>query len=65
MNFNSRISKPKKSGINDPVLNQLAKLYKEKFPEKKPPNIQIVKDMIKRHKEGESLENIINSLILK
>ena len=57
--------KPKKSGINDPVLNQLAKLYKEKFPEKKPPNIQIVKDMIKRHKEGESLENIINSLVSK
>ena len=58
-------TKPKKSGINDPVLNQLAKLYKEKFPEKKPPNIQIVKDMIKRHKEGESLENIINSLVSK
>ena len=58
-------AKQKKSGINDPILNQLAKLYKEKFPEKKPPNIQIVKDMIKRHKEGESLENIINSLVSK
>jgi len=57
--------KPKKSGINDPILNKLAKLFKEKFPEKKPPNIQIVKDMIKRHKEGESLENIINSLVSK
>lgn len=55
----------KKSGLNDPVLNQLAKLYKEKFPEKKLPNIQIVKDMIKRHKEGESLENIINNHISK
>ena len=53
--------KPKKSEINDPILNKLAKLFKEKFPEKKPPNIQIVKDMIKRHKEGESLEDIINS----
>jgi hypothetical protein len=58
-------AKPKKSGINDPILNKLAKLYKEKFPEKKPPNIQIVKDMIKRHKEGESLENIINSHVPK
>ena len=28
-------------------------------------NIQIVKDMIKRHKEGESLENIINNHIPK
>ena len=55
----------KKSGLNDPVLNQLAKLYKEKFPEKKLPNIQIVKDMIKRHKEGESLEYIINNYISK
>ena len=54
-------AKPKKTGINDPILNKLAKLFKEKFPEKKPPSIQIVKEMIKRHKEGESLENIINS----
>ena len=58
-------AKPKKTGINDPILNKLAKLFKEKFPEKKPPNIQIVKDMIKRHKEGESLEDIINSHIPK
>ena len=57
--------KPKKTGINDPILNKLAKLFKEKFPEKKLPNIQIVKDMIKRHKEGESLENIINTHIPK
>ena len=58
-------AKPKKTGINDPILNKLAKLFKEKFPEKKPPNIQIVKDMIKRHKEGESLEDIINSHVPK
>ena len=38
---------------------------KRSFPKKKPPNIQIVKDMIKRHEEGESLENIINSHIPK
>jgi len=58
-------TKPKKSGINDPVLNQLAKLYKEKFPEKKLPNPKIVNEMVKKHKEGESLESIINSLISK
>ena len=51
----------KKSGINDPVLNQLAKLYKEKFPEKKLPSVAIVNEMLKKHQEGKSLENIINS----
>jgi len=54
-------TKPKKSGINDPVLNQLAKLYKEKFPEKKLPSVAIVNEMLKKHQEGESLENIVNS----
>ncbi len=58
-------AKPKKSGINNPVLNELAKLYKEKFPEKKPPNVSIVNEMIKRHEAGESLEDIINSHIPK
>ena len=58
-------TKPKKSRINDPVLNQLAKLYKEKFPDKKLPNVELVKAMKKKHEEGESLENIVNSLVIK
>ena len=58
-------AKPKKSGINDPVLNQLSKLYKEKFPDKKLPNVEMVKAMKKKHEEGESLENIVNSLDIK
>ena len=57
--------KPKKSGINDPVINGLAKLFKEKFPGKKLPSVSIVNEMLKRHKVGESLENIINSHIPK
>jgi len=57
--------KPKKSGINDPVLNQLAKLYKEKFPEKKLPSVTIVNEMVKRHKEGENLEDIVKNFIIK
>ena len=56
-------AKPKKSGINDPVLNQLAKLYKEKFPEKKLPSPKIVNEMVKKHQEGESLEKIIDDHI--
>ena len=56
-------TKPKKSGINDPVLNQLAKLYKEKFPEKKLPSVTIVNEMLKKHLEGESLEKIIDDHI--
>ena len=56
-------TKPKKSGINDPVLNQLAKLYKEKFPEKKLPIPKIVNEMVKKHQEGESLEKIIDDHI--
>jgi len=56
-------TKPKKSGINDPVLNQLAKLYKEKFPEKKLPSVTIVNEMLKKHQEGESLEKIIDDHI--
>ena len=58
-------AKPKKSGISDPVLNKLAKLFREKFPEKKPPNVEIAKDMKKRYEEGESLESIINSFVPK
>ena len=58
-------AKPKKSGINDPVLNQLAKLYKEKFPEKKLPSVTIVNEMVKRHKEGENLEDIVKNFIIK
>ena len=58
-------TKPKKSEINDPVLNELAKLFKEKFPGKKPPILPLVKEMLKRHKAGESLEDIINSHIPK
>ena len=56
-------TKPKKSEINDPVLNQLAKLYKEKFPEKKLPSVTIVNEMLKKHLEGESLEKIIDDHI--
>jgi len=58
-------TKPKKSEINNPVLNELAKLFKEKFPGKKPPILPLVKEMLKRHEAGESLEDIINSHILK
>jgi hypothetical protein len=53
--------KPKTSAINDPVLNELRKLWKEKFPDENSPKVEIVKQMVKRHKEGESLVNIINS----
>ncbi len=53
--------KIKKSGINNPVLNQLAKLYNDKFPEKKLPSVSIVNEMVKRHEAGESLIDIINS----
>ena len=58
-------TKPKKSEINNPVLNELAKLFKEKFPGKKPPILPLVKEMLKRHEAGESLEDIINSYIPK
>ena len=58
-------TKPKKSEINNPVLNELAKLFKEKFPGKKPPILPLVKEMLKRHEAGESLEDIINSHIPK
>ena len=57
--------KPKKSGINDPVFNELRKLFTEKFPEKNLPNVEIVKEWKKRNEEGESLENIINSYVPK
>ena len=53
--------KPKKSGINNPVLNELKKLWEKKYPDKKLPKVEIVKEMEKRHSKGESLEDIINS----
>ena len=53
--------KPKKSGINNLVLNELKKLWEKKYPDKKPPKAEIVKEMEKRHSKGESLEDIINS----
>ena len=66
-NINSSESKkkPKKSGINDPILNELRRLFTEKFPEKNLPNVEIVKEWKKRNEEGESLENIINSYVPK
>ena len=53
--------KPKKSGINNLVLNELKKLWEKKYPDKKLPKVEIVKEMEKRHSKGESLEDIINS----
>ena len=57
--------KPKTSEINNPVLNELRKLFNEKYKDKKPPNTEIVKGWVARYEQGEDLETIVNSFSLK